>query len=85
MRSRRIGLGALVFGLLACGSSARAQDGGFSDPFFLYYGYFLPRQSALASQSQPEDFYRGQAAQRSYAAQTDRAGLYDPSSSIGLD
>lgn len=85
MRSRRIGLGALVFGLLACGSSAHAQDAGFSDPFFLYYGYFLPRQNAMAAQGQPEDFIRARAAQRSYTAATDRAGLYDAASSIGIE
>ena len=86
MRTRWIGLGALMLGLSALGgSTAKAQDGGFSDPFFLYYGYFLPRQNALAHQAQPEDLYRAQAVQRTYAATTDRQGLYDPSSAIGYD
>jgi hypothetical protein len=85
MRLGRIGLGIIAFGLLsATASTARAQ-GGFSDPFFLYYGYFLPRQNALATQAQPEDLYRAQAAARSYAASVDRSGLYDPGSAIGLD
>ncbi len=84
MRAFVIGLGAILgLGLLT--PSAKAQDGGFSDPFFLYYGYFLPRQNALAAQGQPEDFYRSQSIQRQAAAQTDRRGLYDPSSAIGLD
>jgi len=86
MRSRLLGLAAaLILGSL--GSTARAQDGGFSDPFFLYYGWYLPRQSALAAQPQPEDFYRNQGAQRAYQAQaaTDRSGLYDPSGTIGMD
>lgn len=86
MRTRLLGLAAaLILGSL--GSTARAQDGGFSDPFFLYYGWYLPRQNALATQPQPEDFYRAQGTQRAYQAQVaaDRAGLYDPASTIGLD
>ena len=84
MRTVLIGLGAaLGFSLFV--PSVSAQDAGFSDPFFLYYGYFLPRQNALAAQAQPEDFYRNQSIQRQYAAQTDRAGLYDPISAVGMD
>lgn len=86
MRLRRIGLGIMALGLLSAASStARAQDGGFSDPFFLYYGYFLPRQAALATQAHPEDLYRAQAAQRNYAAAVDRSGLMDPGAGIGYD
>lgn len=85
MRLRLVGLGvAFGFSLFAT-TTARAQDTGFSDPFFLYYSYFLPRQNALASQAQPEDFYRNQSLQRQSAAQSDRAGLFEPISSLGQD
>jgi hypothetical protein len=84
MRIRLLGLG-LAFGLSLFASSARAQDAGFSDPFFLYYGFFLPRQNALASQAQPEDFYRNQGLQRQYAAQVDRSGLYGENGYIGQE
>ena len=83
MRVRLIGL-AVVFGASLVATSAHAQD-GFSDPFFLYYGYFLPRQNALASQAQPEDFYRNQGLQRQYAAQTDRSALYADSGYLGQE
>jgi hypothetical protein len=85
MKARLVGLAAAIVTLGLAGSSAKAQDAGFSDPFYLYYSFFLPRQSALAAQSQPEDFYRAQSVQRQYTSQTDRAGLYEPNSSIGLD
>ena len=84
MRLRLVGLG-VAFGICLVASNAQAQDTGFSDPFFLYYGYFLPRQNALASQPQPEDFYRNQSVQRQYSAQTDVKGLYDTSSYLGQD
>jgi len=76
MRKLLLGFGILL-GLGFLAPTAKAQDGGFSDPFFLYYGYFLPRQNALAAQGQPEDFYRAQSVQRQAAAQTDRRGLYE--------
>lgn len=82
MRPSRIGI-AVALGVGMFATSAKAQDAGFSDPFFLYYGFFLPRQAALAAQRQPEDSIRAYSAQRQYAAQTDRARLYDPISSIG--
>lgn len=82
MRPSRIGL-AVALGLGLFASSAKAQDGGFSDPFFLYYGFYLPRQAALAAQGQPEDRIREYSAQRQYAAQTDRAGLYAPLNELG--
>jgi len=84
MRTSLIGL-AVVLGLGMSASTCRAQDAGFSDPFFLYYGFFLPRQAALAAQPQPEDNIRNQAVQRQYRAQTDRTGLYDPVGGLGLD
>ena len=85
MRLRLVGLG-VAFGLsLFATSTAHAQDSGFSDPFFLYYSFFLPRQNALAAQGQPEDFFRNQSLQRQSAAQGDRAGLFDPTSTLGQE
>ena len=75
----------VTIGLGSFASSAKAQDGGFSDPFFLYYGFFLPRQAALAAQLQPEDSIRAYSAQRQYSAQSDRSGLYDPLGAVGSE
>ena len=78
MRHGFLGL-AVVLGLGTFSTPAKAQDGGFSDPFFLYYGYYLPRQAALAAQPQVEDYYRQRSAERQYTALTDReGGLTDP-------
>jgi len=76
---------AVMLGAGGFATSARAHDAGFSDPFFLYYGFFLPRQAALAAQPQPEDNIRALASQRQFAAQSERAGLYDPIGGLGLD
>jgi len=84
MRRTLIGL-AVVIGLSATAKSSRAQDGGFSDPFFLYYGFYLPRQAALAAQPQPDDQIRAQSAQRQYEVRSERQGLYDPGGGLGLD
>lgn len=44
---------ALTTGLLAIVPSVQAQNPiGSSDPFFLYYGYFLPRQQSIAAMQQ---------------------------------
>jgi len=84
MRASLIGLAA-VLGLGMFASPSRAQTTGFSDPFFLYYGFFLPRQAALAAQPQPEDNIRNLAVQRQFAIQNDRSGLYDPIGRLGVD
>ncbi len=81
--SRLVLIVALGFGLFS--PSAKAQNSGFSDPFFLYYGFYLPRQAALAAQRQPEDNIRALSAQRQYTAQTDSAGLFAPIAPIGAD
>jgi hypothetical protein len=51
---RRLILAGLVgLGFAVVVPGAHAQVGfspGFSDPFFLYYGFYLPRQAALAAQ-----------------------------------
>src|SRR5437764_206285 len=65
---RRILLGlAVVLGLGAFPSSgwAQANNGGlFSDPFFFYYGFYLPRQQALSNQRGPELVINSNAAVR---------------------
>jgi hypothetical protein len=65
---------------------AYAQFTGFGgDPFSLYYGYYLPHQAAIAAQPTPMDTINQVAANRQYAAATDRASLYDPISPYGED
>ncbi len=81
MRSILTGL-AVVLGLGIFAAPSRAQNEGFSDPFFLYYGFYLPRQASLAAQPQPEDNIRFRSAERQVAAVTDRQGLYEPTGSI---
>lgn len=86
MRMRTMALGLLVgLGMLA--PSAKAQQNGFSDPFFLYYSYYLPRQAALAAQPQPDDYIRARAQRRQVAAVTERGagGLFDPLGSLGAE
>jgi len=84
MRRSLIGL-AVVLGLGMFATPSQAQTSGFSDPFFLYYGFYLPRQQALAAQPQPIDMIRERSEQRQYTAQTDRAGLYDPVGRLGME
>lgn len=74
---RRISLGVMVIlGSSVLASSAQAQtSAGFSDPFFLYYGWFLPRQQYLANQPGPELLINQKAAARSEAAFVDREAL----------
>jgi hypothetical protein len=77
---RRILFGAAV--LLALGSlpaPARAQflgGNGSGDPFFLYYGWFLPRQQALSMQPRPATTLNAMATLRQDSALVDRAGLF---------
>lgn len=74
---------AVVLGISSLATSARAQfTGGFDDPFFLYYGYFLPQQAYFASIPRQEDVLRQMAVQRQFTAVTDRAGLFEPGSSL---
>jgi hypothetical protein len=82
MRRLLIGLG-VAFGLAAFAPTVRAQGAGafspgFSDPFFLYYGFFLPRQAALSAQPTTANQLVDVAAARQNYALADRAGLYDP-------
>jgi hypothetical protein len=61
------------------GQTTITGNTGFSDPFFLYYGFYLPRQAAMAA-SPPASLVSINAlsAARQQQALTERAGLYDP-------
>lgn len=74
---RQMSLGVMVIlGSTVLVSSARAQtSAGFSDPFYLYYGWFLPRQQFLANRPGPELLINQNAAARSEAAFVDREAL----------
>lgn len=73
---------AAVIAVSAWANVGLAQNlnnpGGFSDPFFLYYGWYLPQQNAIANQPRVEDTISYNVAQNQVYAQTNRAGLYDP-------
>lgn len=75
-----------TFALLALGSESRAQffgEGNMNDPFFQYYGFYLPRQAAMAAQPRAQDSINAIAAARQYTAMTERASLYDPIQPFG--
>lgn len=88
---RRLLVGSAVLAAVATfATPGRAQvfpnntvPGG--DPFFLYYGFFLPRQAMLSLQPRPQDTVNALSAARQFSAQTERAGLYDPVSPFGAD
>jgi hypothetical protein len=85
MRRSFVGL-AVVLGFTAVVPTARAQFGpGFNDPLSLYYGFYLPRQAALAAQPTTQSMINDVTAQRQNYALADRQGLYDPVSPFGLD
>ena len=67
MRRTWIGLAVAVLGLTFGASPSRAQVAGagvFSDPFSLYYGLYLPRQAAIASQTTSTDIIGAAAVNR---------------------
>lgn len=68
---------AILAGLSAFARESRAQT-NFSDPFFLYYGYVLPRQQAIAATPTVNDTLNAVTAARQANASTNRANLYDP-------
>jgi hypothetical protein len=84
---RRFLLGSLAFlGFLSLAQSANAQIvGNFGDPFFLYYGFYLPRQQVLANQPGPEAAIGAVQQLRQEKVLVDRQGLYDTSGSSYLD
>jgi hypothetical protein len=71
--------------LWACGAAAAPARAQLSngDPFFLYYGYYLPQQAFFASIPKQEDNLRMMAVQRQFTAMTDRAGLNEPGIGLG--
>lgn len=81
---RRILLGLLAglgLGVFADRAQAQLPVTNVNDPFFLYYGFFLPRQQAQALQSGPEATINAlSAARQSYAA-TNRSDMFDPNAS----
>jgi len=81
-----VALGASV---VATETHAQAPFGGINDPFFLYYGFYLPRQQAQSLQSGPEATINAiTAARQSYAA-TNRTDMFSPNgpdfNRFGLD
>jgi len=89
---RRVMLGlAVVLGCSALSSPAHGQastavtSSGFSDPFFLYYSWYLPRQEALANQPGPQMMVNQQAAARRENAMMDREDLLAPPPLLGFD
>jgi hypothetical protein len=75
MRRNLVGL-AVLLALGSLSSPVHAQGLGSSDPFFLYYSWFLPRQQALAMQPRPANTVNAMATIRQDAAMADRANLY---------
>jgi hypothetical protein len=66
-----------LLGLCGFATPAKAQfTSNNGDPFFLYYGWFLPRQQALAMQPRPANTVNALATIRQDSAFTDRAGLF---------
>lgn len=81
----------LIAGLVvALGMSAGAAPGLAqalpNDPFFLYYGYYVPRQQTLAAQVQggSQGIITSNTASRQFAAEQARAGLYEAPQPFGL-
>ncbi len=83
MRRALLGLVALA-AVAAWAGESRAQNGTFDDPFFAYYGFFLPRQAALAAQPRVQDTINQNFADNQVLARTNRAGLYDPNGGYGV-
>jgi hypothetical protein len=74
---------AAVLGWTQSGRAQQAFSPGFSDPFFLYYGWYLPRQAALADQPRIEDTIQQNVAMNQAYAATNRSSLYDPAGGYG--
>ena len=74
---------AFLTGFAALAPAGEAQN--FDDPFVAYFGFFLPRQAALAARPGPEMSINEISAARQVMPLTERAGLYDPPAGIGND
>ena len=77
----------VLLGLSALAPSSNAQNGVFSDPFSLYYGFYLPRQQVIANQRTSQDVINDAAIarQESAAMVSEREGLYDDIQPFALD
>ena len=77
MRRTFLGLAAAA-ALLALLPARTAHAQFNNDVFGFYYGYYLPNAQAQSMRPTPMDTLNQNAAQRQYAAVTDRTALYDP-------
>jgi len=78
----------ILVGLGSLPSLSHAQtvgDAALNDPFLAYYGFFLPRQAALAARPGPEMSINEISAARQVRAITERAGLYEPPAGLGME
>jgi hypothetical protein len=83
---RMLGILAVLAIISAAAKEGRAQvSSAAGDPFFLYYGYFLPRQAAMAAQPRVEDTINAASISQQAYAQTNRSSLTDPSGGYGAD
>jgi len=84
---RRLFLGmAVALGLSAVAPASQAQiQSNFTDPFFLYYGWYLPRQAALAAQPTSVDIINQASVNRQLNATTERGGYFEPIEPFGLN
>ncbi|HEY2157961.1 MAG TPA: hypothetical protein VGH33_20200 [Isosphaeraceae bacterium] len=74
--------GAAILGW-ADGSRGQFPSSSAGDPFFLYYGWYLPQQAALANQPRIQDTIQANVAQNQAYATTNRSNLYDPNGGYG--
>jgi hypothetical protein len=81
-----LGILAVLAIISATAKEGRAQSSfAAGDPFFLYYGYFLPRQAAMAAQPRVEDTINAASINQQAYASTNRSSLTDPSGGYGSD
>jgi hypothetical protein len=83
MRRLRWVLAAFAVVAAWSNTSSAQTSGGFDDPFFLYFSYFLPRQAALAAQPNVNDTINQNVANNQVNARTNRSGIYDPNGGYG--
>ena len=83
---RMLGILAVLALISATAKEGRAQSSfAAGDPFFLYYGYFLPRQAAMAAQPRVEDTINAASINQQSYAMTNRSSLIDPVGGYGAD
>jgi hypothetical protein len=83
---RMLGTLAVLAIISATAKEGQAQSSfAAGDPFFLYYGYFLPRQAAMAAQPRVEDTINAASISQQAYAQTNRSSLIDPVGGYGAN